>query len=263
VRFLRALATVLFIAAATSLGSLWGLVLRLFDSSGDRVLDLARSWSGWIVWFARVQIEVENRGDLDPGQPYVFMANHASSLDIWAMFQVVPRRVRMIAKKQLARIPLFGWVMWAGRFIFIDRANPVAARRSIDEACRRIHDGDSVVIFPEGTRTRDGALGAFKKGGFHLAAKAGVPIVPVALRRTRELMPRGSLMLWSGTMKAIIGAPIPTQGLSDEDRASLHERVRARVEEMLAENQPGAIKKLTAEVQSAQSPTREGPLSSS
>lgn len=234
-RFLRALATVPFIAVATSLGSLCGLVLRLFDSSGDRVLDLARSWSGWVVWFAGVKIEVERRADLDPGQPYVFMANHASSLDIWAMFRVVPRRVRMIAKKQLARIPLFGWVMWAGRFIFIDRANPVAARRSIDDACRRIQNGDSVVIFPEGTRTRNGTLGPFKKGGIHLAMKAGVPIVPVALRGTRELMPRGSLLLRSGTMKATVGAPIPTQGLSDEERTGLSERVRNMVEAMLAE----------------------------
>jgi 1-acyl-sn-glycerol-3-phosphate acyltransferase len=236
VSFLRALATVGFIAVATSLGSLGGLILRLLDSSGDRVVDLARDWSGWVVSFAGVKIEVEIRGKLDPAQPYVFMANHASSLDIWAIFRVVPRRVRMIAKKQLARIPLFGWVMWAGRFIFIDRQNGVAARRSIDEAIRRVHDGESVVIFPEGTRTRDGNLGPFKKGGFHLALRAGVPIVPVALRGTRELMPRGSLLLRSGTMRAIIGEPVPTKGLSDEERASLDERVRGVVAAMLAEN---------------------------
>ena len=105
---LRALATVLFIAVATSLGSLWGLFLRLLDPSGDRVLDLARAWSGWIVSFAGVKVEVEQRGTLAPDQPYVFMANHASSLDIWAVFIAVPRRIRLIAKKQLARIPLFG-----------------------------------------------------------------------------------------------------------------------------------------------------------
>jgi 1-acyl-sn-glycerol-3-phosphate acyltransferase len=238
VSFLRALATVLFIAVVTTLGSLWGLLLRLRDPTGDRVLDLARGWSGWVVSFAGVKIVVDNRANLDTKQPYVFMANHASSLDIWALFRVIPRRVRMIAKKQLGRIPLFGWVMWAGRFIFIDRKNGVAARRSIDEAGRRIHDGDSVVIFPEGTRTRDGTLGPFKKGGFHLAVKAGVPIVPVALRGTRELMPRGSLLLRSGTITAVIGEPIPTQGLSEEERANLNDRVRSAVEAMLAENEP-------------------------
>lgn len=232
--FIRAVATVLFIAVATSLGSLWGLFLRLIDSSGDKVLVLARAWSGWVTRFAGVEIVVEMRGKLDPAQPYVFMANHASSLDIWTAFVAVPRPLRMIAKKQLGRIPLFGWVMRAGRFIFIDRANGVAARRSIDEAGRRIHDGDSVLVFPEGTRSRDGSLGPFKKGGFHLAFKAGVPIVPVALRGTRELMPRGSYLLRSGKVTAVIGEPIPTQGLSDEERASLNERVRATVEAMLA-----------------------------
>jgi 1-acyl-sn-glycerol-3-phosphate acyltransferase len=163
------------------------------------------------------------------------MANHASSLDIRADFLAVPRRIRLIAKKQLARIPLFGWVMWAGRFIFIDRQNGVAARRSIDLAGQRIHDGDSVLIFPEGTRTRDGALGPFKKGGFHLAVKAGVPIVPVALRGTRALMPRGSLLLRSGTITVVLGEPLPTVGLSEAERASLHERVHGIVEGMLLE----------------------------
>lgn len=231
---MRAVATVFFIAFATALGSVWGITLRLFDRTGDRVLDLARAWSRWVTSFAGVKIVVENRCTLDPAQPYVFMANHASSLDIWTVFVALPRRLRLIAKKQLGRIPLFGWVMRAGRFIFIDRGNGVAARRSIDEAGRRIHDGDSVLIFPEGTRTRDGSLGPFKKGGFHLALKAGVPIVPVALRGTRELMPAGSYLLRAGTVTAVIGEPIPTQGLTEEERAVLHEHVRSIVEKMLA-----------------------------
>jgi len=218
---------------ATILGSLAGLVARLVDKSGDLVLDLARGWSRWVTSFAGVKIVVENRANLAPEQPYVFMANHASSLDIWAVFVAIPRRIRLIAKKQLARIPLFGWAMWAGRFIFIDRQNGVAARRSIEVAGQRIHDGVSVLIFPEGTRTRDGTLGPFKKGGFHLAIKAGVPIVPVALRGTRELMPAGSLLLRSGTMTVIIGEPIATQGLSDDERVTLSDRVRSAVESML------------------------------
>jgi 1-acyl-sn-glycerol-3-phosphate acyltransferase len=111
----------------------------------------------------------------------------------------------------------------------------VAARRSIDKAGRRIHDGDSVLIFPEGTRTRDGSLLPFKKGGFHLAIRAGVPIVPVALCGTGALMPRGSLLLRAGAIKVIIGEPIPTKDLSDEDRVNLPGRIRGIVEVMLAE----------------------------
>ena len=168
-RFLRSLLTIPHVAIVTAFGSLLGLLMRLRDPSGDWVLDLARWWSGWVTGFAGVHISVDNRSNLESHQPYVFMANHASTIDIWALFLAIPRRVRMIAKKQLARIPLFGWVMWAGRFIFIDRQNAAAARRSIDDAGRRIRGGDSVLIFPEGTRTRDGQLGAFKKGGFQLA----------------------------------------------------------------------------------------------
>jgi 1-acyl-sn-glycerol-3-phosphate acyltransferase len=197
---------------------------------------VARKWSRWVTSFAGVKIVVENRANLLPDQPYVFMANHASSLDIWAVFVAIPRHIRLIAKKQLSRIPLLGWVMSAGRFIFIDRQNAVAARRSIEAAGQRIRSGNSVLIFPEGTRTRDGSLGPFKKGGFHLALKAGVPIVPVALRGTRTLMPRGSYLLRSGTITVILGDPIPTQGLNDEDRTTLSERVRSVVEGMLAEN---------------------------
>ncbi len=212
-----------------------GLFMRMRDPTGDWVLDLARWWSGWITRFAGVRIIVNNRANLDPQQPYVFMANHASTIDIWALFLAIPRRVRMIAKKQLARIPLFGWVMWAGRFIFIDRQNAAAARRSIEEAGRRIRGGVSVLIFPEGTRTRDGQMGPFKKGGFHLAMDAGVPIVPVALRGTRALMPRGSLRVKSGKVFVTIGAPIPTSGLTIDDRPALIERVRDAIATMAAE----------------------------
>ncbi|HEX7599876.1 MAG TPA: lysophospholipid acyltransferase family protein, partial [Polyangia bacterium] len=171
--FLRSLLTAPYIAILTALCSLAGLLLRLRDPSGDCVPDVARWWSRWVSRFGGVRIIVDNRANLEPNQPYVFMANHASTIDIWALFLAIPRRIRMLAKKQLARIPLFGWVMWAGRFIFIDRQNAAAARRSIVEAGRRIRGGDSVLIFPEGTRTRDGQLGVFKKGGFHLAMEAG------------------------------------------------------------------------------------------
>jgi 1-acyl-sn-glycerol-3-phosphate acyltransferase len=229
------LLTIPHVAIVTAFGSLLGLLMRLRDPSGDWVLDLARWWSGWVTGFAGVHISVDNRSNLESHQPYVFMANHASTIDIWALFLAIPRRVRMIAKKQLARIPLFGWVMWAGRFIFIDRQNAAAARRSIDDAGRRIRGGDSVLIFPEGTRTRDGQLGAFKKGGFHLAMEAGVPIVPIALRGTRALMPRGSLRVKSGEVSVIIGKPIPTSGLTVEDRPALIQRVRDAIAAMAAE----------------------------
>jgi 1-acyl-sn-glycerol-3-phosphate acyltransferase len=195
---------------------------------------LARWWSQTICALSGVKIEVQGHTALDRNHSYVFMANHLSTIDIWALYVALPIPVRMIAKKQLAAIPLFGWGMWAGRFIFIDRQNAVSARRSITRAEERIRAGASVLLFPEGTRSRDGQLQAFKKGGFHLAIDAGAPIVPVALHGTRELMPRGSLRVKPGRVRVTFGEPIPTAGLKAEDRNDLLERVRNQIAEMLS-----------------------------
>ncbi len=143
----------------------------------------------------------------------------------------------MIAKKQLGKIPFFGWAMHAGRFIFIDRQNPIAARRSIEEAARRIKRGHSVLLFPEGTRTRDGNIGPFKKGGFHLAIASGATIVPCAIRGSRAVMPRGSWLIHSGAIHVEVGEPISTVGLVDDDRDALLDRVRAQIISM-AKSEP-------------------------
>src|SRR5262245_43157951 len=184
-------------------------------------------WSG-------MRLSVASRGTLDPTRPYVFMANHLSTVDIFALVVALPVPFRFIAKKQLGAIPLFGWAMRAGRFIFIDRQNPTRARRSIEEAARRIGAGQSVVIFPEGTRSRDGRLGPFKKGGFHLAASSGADIVPIAIRGTRELMPRGSRVIHPGTVSIEIDGRIATASFHD-NREALVAKVRGCVAEMLGE----------------------------
>jgi 1-acyl-sn-glycerol-3-phosphate acyltransferase len=130
---------------------------------------------------------------------------------------------------------VFGWAMRAGRFIFIDRQNAASARRSIEEAARRIKLGQSVVIFPEGTRTRDGRLNSFKKGGFHLALDSGADIVPVAIQGSHSVMPPGSPLIRSGTVRIQIGAPISTAGLGPADRDALATRVRSEIAQMLGE----------------------------
>jgi 1-acyl-sn-glycerol-3-phosphate acyltransferase len=227
----RGVLSAALVAVATIVGAVAALISRLFDPTGNAVLWLARLWSRIILALGGVRATVDQRAPLDPGHPYVFMANHLSTVDIWAMLVLLPVPVRMIAKKQLASIPLLGWAMLAGRFIFIDRQNPASARRSIERAKERIRAGHSVLLFPEGTRSRSGSLLPFKKGGFHLAVDAGVPIVPVALRGTRETMPPGSLLLRPGAIHAVVGAPIPTEGVTDREALIL--QVRAVIEQML------------------------------
>ena len=237
---IRALLSSVSFVAATILGSVLALMFGAFDRTGDAVLGLARVWSRVILGVPGVRVQVSSRVPLDLKRPYVFVANHASMIDIWAVFIAVPASFRFIAKKQLSYIPLFGWAMSAGRFIFIDRQNPLAARRSIDEAARRIRAGQSVVIFPEGTRTRDGRLGPFKKGGFRLAIDSGAAIVPIAIKGSRELMPRGAALIRAGTVTVDIGEPMPTAGLKTEDRNKLIDAVHARIADMLGEEPAGA-----------------------
>ena len=232
---IRALLSTISFVAATIAGSLAALVCGALDRSGDLVLALARLWSRIILGVPGVKLEVKTHAPLVPGRPYVFMPNHASMVDIWAVFVAIPATFRFIAKKQLSRIPLFGWAMAAGRFIFIDRQNAASARRTVQEAARRIRSGQSVVIFPEGTRTRDGHLLPFKKGGFHLAMDSGVDIVPVAIKGSREIMPRGAALIRAGTVTVEVGEPIPTAGLTNGDRDALIAKVRGRVAEMLGE----------------------------
>jgi 1-acyl-sn-glycerol-3-phosphate acyltransferase len=220
---------------STILGSVISLLFGAIDRTGDLVLKLCRVWSAVVLGVPGVKVEVTLRAQLDPKRPYVFMANHASMVDIWAMFVGVPVPVRFIAKKQLGRIPVFGWAMRAGRFVFIDRQNAVSARRSIQEAAQRIKSGQSVAIFPEGTRTRDGRLGSFKKGGFHLAIDSGVDIVPLAIHGTRAVMPPGTPLIRAGVVRLEIDQPISTAGLGPGDRQQLLERVHGRIAEMLGE----------------------------
>jgi len=232
---IRALLSTISFVAATIAGSLGALVAGVIDKSGDMVLVLARLWSRVILGVPGVKLNVTMRARLEPGRPYIFMPNHASMVDIWAVFVAIPASFRFIAKKQLSRIPLFGWAMAAGRFIFIDRQNALAARRSMDEAARRIRSGQSVVIFPEGTRTRTGRLGPFKKGGFHLAIDSGVAIVPVAIRGSHAVMPPGSPLIRAGTVTIEVDDPIPTDGLDTTERDALIQKVRGRIAAMLGE----------------------------
>jgi len=233
---IRPLLSLISFVVATLIGSVMAVMTPIFDRTGETVMAIARVWARVVLGAPGVKLNVELAGaPLDPKRPYVFMANHASMIDIWAVFVGVPLSFRFIAKKQLSFIPLFGWAMGAGRFIFIDRQNPVAARRSIDEAARRIKAGQSVVIFPEGTRTRDGRLGSFKKGGFHLAIDSGAAIVPMAIKGSRELMPPGSPLIRSGQVQLQIGEPISTAGLGPADRERMVKLVRARIAEMLGE----------------------------
>ncbi|HEY5946265.1 MAG TPA: lysophospholipid acyltransferase family protein [Kofleriaceae bacterium] len=172
-------------------------------------------------WFGRRVIELldidlhATGADLVPqGRAYVYMSNHQSHLDIPLLYATLPSpTIRMLGKKELFQIPLWGRGLRAAEFVEVDRSNHARAVQSIDAAARLIRDGVSIYLAPEGTRSRDGRIGKLKKGGFHLALETATPIVPVAIRGTIDILPRGGKVMQTGKrVEVLIGAPIEVAG---------------------------------------------------
>jgi 1-acyl-sn-glycerol-3-phosphate acyltransferase len=203
-----------------------GIVTWPLSPSGDLYLEYARIWSGWILGSLGIPLAVVGRERLDPDTTYVLMSNHQSVFDIFALFRGVDHPLRMVAKRGLFWIPVLGWSMWMCGFIPIDRSKRDSAIRSLDRAARRIRSGVSVLVFPEGTRSRDGTLHPFKKGGFMLALKAGVPVVPVVVLGTGAIMEKGSLRVGRADVEVRIGPPIAVEGRGPESRDRLMAEVR-------------------------------------
>ncbi len=176
-------------------------------------------------WGMRVEaVGVEN---LDPNGTYVFMANHLSHADIVALFVALPMNVGFLAKKELRSVPFLGQAMVAGGHVFIDRARRERAFQAMEDAAGQVSAGASIVVFPEGTRGNEERIQAFKKGGFHLARKANVPVVPVGLRGTRTIMARDELVIRPGSVSVHIGTPIAPANFPDADSfaAAVREQV--------------------------------------
>jgi len=200
---------------------------RVKQRSGGIYDRAAREWGRGMLRGTGIKVEVQGRERLEPSVSKVYIANHASQLDIWALLAELPGTVRFVYKKGMDWIPLMGMAMRAARHIPIKRQLKSAAFAAYDDSAKYIRDGSSAVVFAEGTRSRDGKLMPFKKGPFVLAIAAQAPVVPVLCQGTYELMPRGSWSPKQGTVQLKLGDAIPTKGLGYEDRAQLAERTRA------------------------------------
>jgi 1-acyl-sn-glycerol-3-phosphate acyltransferase len=187
---------------------------------------IAQRWAKGVLWLSGVKVEVTGTENIILDGPQIFMANHQSFFDIFIVLAFIPAQFRFIAKKELFRVPIFGGALRKYGTIEINRQHHVSAVASIDEAARKIREGKSVVTFPEGTRSIDGEIKAFKKGVFHLALKAGVPIVPISIIGSREILPKHSLKVNPGRIRMIFDGPIEIDGYSDESRDDLIARVR-------------------------------------
>lgn len=184
---------------------------------------------------AGVRLEVRGLQHVERGKTHLFLANHQSYCDPPALVATVPGNARLILKKELRRLPLLGLVMEMGGFVFIDRKDRGQSVESMKQAVRQLQRGESFLIYPEGTRTRTGWLGPFKKGPFVMAIESGVPVVPVSVKGSYEIMPPDRFSIQPGRIVITFHPAIPTAGLSANDRQPLMERVRRIIAAELGE----------------------------
>jgi 1-acyl-sn-glycerol-3-phosphate acyltransferase len=208
------------------MGSL-SLFLSLFESDGRRQHWCAQVWCRMIARTAGAPVSVFGLENLVPGQSYVFLSTHQSWMDIPAMLVYLPVQLRIAAKKSLFRIPFMGWHLQRAGHIPIDRNSTENAVTTLQRSADYLRDGVCVFIFPEGTRSADGALHLFKKGGFRLAVQAGVPVIPITIIGSRAVLPRDSIIFRAGPIRMYIDPPVPTAGLTDSDVPALIDQTRA------------------------------------
>jgi 1-acyl-sn-glycerol-3-phosphate acyltransferase len=215
-----------WVVLTTAFFAILAIIVSFFTRTGNPVHIVARIWSQSILMVSRVHVSVKGLSNIEPDKSYVYMANHQSNFDIPVLLGYLPVQFRWLAKAELFKIPVFGRAMLGAGYVKIDRFNRKSAFESINEAARRMKDGVSVMIFPEGTRSKDGSIRQFKKGGFVMAIKSGVPIIPVVIRGTWPIMAKSSLRINRGDVEMEIAKPIDTSGYSMETKEELMEKVR-------------------------------------
>ena len=189
----------------------------------------ARSWARINSWFTPMLVRVDGRHHIDPRQSYVIVSNHQSQYDIFVLYGWLGIDFKWVMKQELRNIPVIGVACDKLGHIYVDRSNRESAMASIGAAKSRITDGTSVLFFPEGTRSRDGQLRSFKKGAFHVALDLQLPLLPITINGTRQILPSDTLDLFPGRATMTIHAPIGIEGHQRENISALATLVRERI----------------------------------
>ncbi len=229
---LRSLFFVLWVLTSTLLYAIFTLTICLFSRKLGR--RIARIWNLQVLGAGGIKIRVEGKEKINSSERYVFMANHQSALDIPIMYAGIGSQISFIAKKELFMIPVFGWGMAAVGHIWIDRQNARRAHASIARAVKMLNRQNvSLILFPEGTRSRDGKVGDFKSASFSLALQAGVKLVPVAIKGAIDRLPPGTSSIVPGEVLLEIGDPIPVGELKAQSKVELCARVHSAIKGMV------------------------------
>lgn len=206
------------------------IVIAHFWPRSSWVTSIMRLWARVFLIATATRVHVEGVEHIDPGRSYVFSGNHISNIDIPVMISRIPVSVRFLAKQELFRVPVLGRAMRAIHMVETDRAAGPGAHRAINEQVSRVVTaGLSLVIYPEGTRSKDAEMKPFKKGAFRIAIDNGLPIVPVTITGSERVWRPGSRLILGGRVRLVIHEPIPTEGLTTADIAGLRDRLEGIV----------------------------------
>jgi len=229
--YLRSAAVWVLGVPVTVLAFLFIALVWPFDRRGALRHYFCVLWARAVIVLSGVRVSVAGLENIPKGEAVLFLSNHQGAFDIPAIQSVLRVHFLWVAKKSLFKVPVVGWSMSLAGYIPVDRDNPAEAVKSMDAASRKMGEGISVIIFPEGTRSETGALLPFKRGAFMLARKSGVPIVPVAVKGTNTIMKKGGFLVSPARVTISIGRPIPV-GQSDEKE--LRNMTKRQIEEMMA-----------------------------
>jgi len=219
----------LWAAIATLLLAVPIIAAGLLSRTGNLAFSLSRIWAYTMLAVSFVRTEIKNRNRIHPKTSYIIISNHQSLYDILALVTTLGIQYRWFIKKEILKIPLFGYGLYASRNIFIDRSNTARAIESINKGMERLPRGVSLMVFAEGTRSPDGRIHEFKKGGFVTAIRRKIPILPVTVNGSRRILPKGSLAFKPGKIQVVIGDPIDTGGYTTESVDELIDRTRRAI----------------------------------
>lgn len=208
------------------------ILLRLIDSSGNASHRISALWAKLLCLWNGIHVNIEGLEHARPDRAQVFVANHQSFFDIFALAGFLPVQIRWVAKASLFKIPFVGWSMRAAGYIAVEREDRKNAYQAFLASVEKLKSGASIVIFPEGTRSQDGVIGEFKKGATLLAARAGVPIVPVTIMGTSGIIQKGSSQVHPGPVKIVLSLPIE----SEEIQGKKENEILTRIRDTICEN---------------------------
>ena len=206
--------------------SVLALLLSLVTTPRNASRLCAVPWARILATMTPMRVTVEGRENIDPRQSYVVVSNHQSQFDILVLYGWLGIDFKWVMKQELRGVPGIGVACERLGHIYIDRSNHAAALAALDAAKKKIVNGTSVMFFPEGTRSRSGRLRAFKKGAFRMALDLGLPVLPLTVTGTRDVLPAGTSDLMPGSARLIIHPPVPVDGVADSDSRNLSDRVR-------------------------------------